>query len=464
MSEGPVPSNSVFDQIQWLNVPELAAFRSGRLANQIQHQTTVLWLLGYEREADPSLGLPAYRSSLIPWRDLKIAGRHAIADQRQRMTFEQQVDLAEDAWKKQFQRIWHFQLIEDQNEQIEVDRQRSIPEEDGPRLREIIASRCRLVLGSVDEIIHSLRDTLLTASDAELLGMFRLGQHVDRLVHPVPAFAELLTSDSDAFPRTAASTAPDQPATWEEFLHAAEESRLSCEGDDMGIKRQIWNSRLRSAPRRLPRNPLPSSLPSEEWWMELASLAVASGFSSSFLQQVQCERNDEVNSSQSAVQRIVDRIEAVVTQAPTGAAGSEDKSRGSNLTAQSKSSTDGCDQIPKDLVSEDPEERLEWTRFTSVGIEIQRELLQVRQPGSNRGETVPTRLSFNVLVYIAQKGGGYRSRAELESEWESLGGSSGGETSIDSCLVTVRKVLKKLGLKLDNKTNVGWRIEAATDA
>lgn len=115
MSEGPVPSNSVFDQIQWLNVPELAAFRSGRLANQIQHQTTVLWLLGYERKADPSLGLPAYSSSLIPWRDLKIAGRGAIADPRQRIAFEQQVEAAEDDWRKQFQRVWHIQLLEDQN-------------------------------------------------------------------------------------------------------------------------------------------------------------------------------------------------------------------------------------------------------------------------------------------------------------------------------------------------------------
>lgn len=322
MSEDPVPSNSVFDRFQWLSVPELAAFRSGRLANQIQHQTTVLWLLGYEGKADSSLGLPAYSSSLIPWRDLKIAGRHAIADQRQRMTFEQQVDIAEDAWKKQFQRIWHIQLLKDQNEQIEVDRQRSIPEEDGPSLREIIVTRCRLALGSVDEIIHSLQDTLLTACDAELLGMFQLGQHVDRLVHPVPAFAELLTSDSDALPRTAAGTASDQPATWGEFRQSADESQLSCEGDDTGTRRQIWNSPDRSTPWRLPRNPLPSSRPSDAWWAELASLAVASGLESSVLQQLQCVSDVDVNGSHSSSQRIVDRIEAVVTQSPTGATGS----------------------------------------------------------------------------------------------------------------------------------------------
>lgn len=464
MSEDPVPSNSVFDRFQWLSVPELAAFRSGRLANQIQHQTTVLWLLGYEGKADSSLGLPAYSSSLIPWRDLKIAGRHAIADQRQRMTFEQQVDIAEDAWKKQFQRIWHIQLLKDQNEQIEVDRQRSIPEEDGPSLREIIVTRCRLALGSVDAIIHSLRDTLLTACDAELLGMFRLGQHVDRLVHPVPAFAELLTSDSDALPRAAAGTASDQPATWGEFLQSADESQLSCEGDDTGTRRQIWNSPDRSTPWRLPRNPLPSSRPSDAWWAELASLAVASGLESSVLQQLQCVSDVDVNGSHSSSQRIVDRIEAVVTQSPTDATGSEDKSRGSNPTAQSKKLTDGVDQILKDLVSEDPEERLEWTRFKSVGIEIQRESQRVRRIGSDQVIGIRSRLNFKVLDYIAQKGLGFRSREELSSEWETLGGKSDGENSINSSLSAIRRALKTIGLKLDISNGVGWRIVEDSDS
>lgn len=172
----------------------------------------------------------------------------------------------------------------------------------------------------------------------------------------------------------------------------------------------------------------------------------------------------DVNGSHSSSQRIVDRIEAVVTQSPTDATGSEDKSRGSNPTAQSKKLTDGVDQILKDLVSEDPEERLEWTRFKSVGIEIQRESQRVRRIGSDQVIGIRSRLNFKVLDYIAQKGLGFRSREELSSEWETLGGKSDGENSINSSLSAIRRALKTIGLKLDISNGVGWRIVEDSDS
>lgn len=401
---------------------------------------------------------------MIPWRDLKIAGRHAIADQRQRMTFEQQVDIADYAWKKQFQRIWHIQLLKDQNEQIEVDRQRSIPEEDGPSLREIIVTRCRLALGSVDAIIHSLRDTLLTACDAELLGMFRLGQHVDRLVHPVPAFAELLTSDSDALPQQQRVPHPINPphgeSSYSQLMNPSCRARVTTreQGGRFGT---LPIDRLPGDCRAI-RGPVAHRMLGGR----NLRLLVASGLESSVLQQLQCVSDVDVNGSHSSSQRIVDRIEAVVTQSPTDATGSEDKSRGSNPTAQSKKLTDGVDQILKDLVSEDPEERLEWTRFKSVGIEIQRESQRVRRIGSDQVIGIRSLLKLQGAgLHRPKRGLGLRSREELSSEWETLGGKSDGEKlNQQQWPSAIRRALKTIGLKLDISNGVGWRIVEDSDS
>lgn len=441
MSQEPTsPPDLASDQFQWLSVPELAAFRSGRLANQIQHQTTVLWLLGYERKADPSLGLPAYSSSLIPWRDLKIAGRHAIADQRQRMTFEQQVDIAEDAWKKQFQRIWHIQLLKDQNEQIEVDRQRSISVEDGPTLREIIATRCRLALGSVDEIIHSLQDTLLTACDAELLGMFQLGQHVDRLVHPVPAFDELLTSDSDALPRTAAGTAPDQPATWGEFRQSADESQLSCEGDDTGTRMQIWNSPDRSTPCRLPRSPLPSSRPSDAWWAELASLAVAGGFDSSDIGQIQ------------DTAQLVDAHRIVV-----GVQNMIDSHFSETLTEPDPPPPPNHNNL-----GNPPNPTSEWEP-TPVGIEFNEHRREIRIAGCENATIVDSATVFRILRYMAQRGDRPTTKIELLDAWAAFNDNSPPESrsAVNNQITKIRRLLRPLGFDVpsrDRGRDCAWHI------
>jgi hypothetical protein len=434
------PPDLASDQFQWLSVPELAAFRSGRLANQIEHQTMVLWLLGDERKADPSLGLPAYRSSLIPWQEFKIAGRHAIADQRQRMTFEQKVDAAADDWRNQFQRVWHIQLLEDQNEQIEVDRQRSIPEEEGPTLQEIIATRCRLALGMVDEMVHGLLDTLLIACDPQLLGMFQLGQHVDGLVHPVPAFAELLTSDSDAFPRTAVSTAPDQPASWGEFLQAADESRLSSERDATQTRREIWNSCDRSHPRRLPRNPLPSSLPSNAWWTELASLAMASGMTSSDFGQIQ------------DTAPLVDAHRVVI-----GVQNMIDSHFSETLTEPDPTLLPNHNNL-----GNPPNPTSEWEP-TPAGIEFHEHRREIRIARGTEAIRVTSPTTFRVLRYMAQKGDSPTTKIELLDEWAAFNDNSPPESrsAVSNQIAKIRRLLHPLGFdvpNLDRGRDCAWRI------
>ena len=98
-----------------------------------------------------------------------------------------------------------------------------------------------------------------------------------------------------------------------------------------------------------------------------------------------------------------------------------------------------------------------WTK-TRCGIEFNRRLFQVRRTGTDLVVTPDKRMDFYVLEFIAIMGKGFRSRNELKSEWETLGGETDGENSIDGRLTAIRKVLKTLGMRLQNIPRVGWRV------
>jgi hypothetical protein len=105
-----------------------------------------------------------------------------------------------------------------------------------------------------------------------------------------------------------------------------------------------------------------------------------------------------------------------------------------------------------------PEAGVEWLRVKS-GLEFCKGTLQVRVIDSNEAVDVPSKLRFNLLLQLAQKGRKFTSRIELEEEWERLGGRDVGGKSIDSQLTRIRRVLEKFGKTLRNSPSIGWRIE-----
>ena len=467
MSEGHITQiDTAFDQYEWIKIPELAAFRCGRLANQIEHQTTVLWLHGREMRENPSLGLATYRSSQIPWRRLKLASRGAIPDERQRMDFEQTIDTAETYWRRQFGTCWHDEFCFEKNEEIEDERRRFESEPDGPFLPEIIANCCRSILGSVEEINRSVLDFFVTSLDSRHLEFFRLGQRVDRLLHPVPAYLELLPDDSTGTNResTTVETVSDRcgQSVWE-ILPDAEPTDIERGDRDESQTRRRRRPPIqcKCAPWRLPVQPLPCCLPSTEWWNDFASRALLCNIEPSVFRQSQEEPVIDHGDLRASIVRITNAIEVGITSCltavpvapPNGVSADTGKSESSNPLPKTPPVLTDADPPPSDSV---------WKK-TRGGIEFNREQFQVRRTGTDLVVSPKTRMDFNVLEFIAMRGAGYRSRKELESEWESLGGGTSGQNSIDSRLSAIRIVLKDLSLKLENKTNIGWRIAESSE-
>ncbi len=449
------------DQYEWIRVPTLAAFRCGRLLNQIEHQLTVLWLHGREEHSNSVLGLPAYISSQIPWRDLELASRGAIADERRRMAFEQTIDAAESDWKTQFQTVWHIRLLEDQNHQIEVDRIRYLREEEGPSLQEIVGRRCQFILGSVREINCSLFDFFVESLDSRNLEFFRLGQHVDRLVYSVPAFAELLQIEnqraSDDATLLEIGSPTDGQLAWGTLPDVDQvdgDRSEQHEHQDGRRPRLIPNE---SALWRLPRQPLPLCSPSDEWWHELACLAVTSGIDPANFRQCREGIEIDLNNVRASIVIIANSIETGICSCSAGVSGT-------GMATQSRPD-EGEPEMPTSIPPnasagskfQTPTGATSWNG-TRVGLEFNLDLFQVRRVGTDRAVTPKTRMDFNVLKYLAEGGGVFRSRLDLESGWEGFGGGSDGHTSIDSRLSAIRKDLSTLGMKLENKPGIGWRL------
>lgn len=101
----------------------------------------------------------------------------------------------------------------------------------------------------------------------------------------------------------------------------------------------------------------------------------------------------------------------------------------------------------------------EWEN-TSAGLDFDSGRQVVRNAAAERESEVDSQLDFKVLRHIARKGDRFTTRNELEDEWENYGGSSCGESSVDSRLTAVRRLAADLGLTLQNKRRVGWKLSS----
>ena len=465
MSEGHITQvDTVFDQYDWIKIPELAAFRCGRLANQIEHQTTVLWLHGREENANPSLGLAAYMNSQIPWLHLKRASRGVIPVEQQRMVFEQTIDTAEVGWISQFGKLWHSELCleeneEIENEEIENERRRFEHEEEQTSLREIIADRCRRILSSVDEINRSLFDFFVTSLAPHLLEFFRLGQHVDRLLHPVPAYAELLHIQTQrnpydsATPETESVTGIQQ--SWGSFLDVERiDSGLGDQDERLAGRRPPIMPR--ETPWRLPRQPLPYCLPSDEWWDEFACRAVSRGLSFPHLRNDLACFNASGEHVHIALHKLISHIEdglnACFPRTPLPPARHSPKTE--------VPPAEGKPVVP----DADP-----WVE-TPVGLDINQQAREIRISGSTTPVSIESPTTFNILAFLARKGTRYTTKVNLESNWKSFSGRDAPPTSrsgVNNQITKVKRVLEPLSFDIQRDGrghgNLRWRIVPPND-
>ena len=455
MSQGELsPFEVAINQFDWLLKPELAAFRCGRLVNQIENMTSVLWIVGGDRGANLELGLGAYMSSQIPWSELILASRGAIyTSERRRIEFASIVDEVKDEWNGVFECLWHHEECLDHNQQIEIDRQRRFLQEEGLSDEAIIANHCRDMLQRIVNPINSrIFGFFCDTIGSRELEFFRLGQHVDRLVRPVPAFQVMTQIESTCVSShiTAAEGGADNQ------LESDAPQRRVCLADESDSTTNRLNDPT-DAPWRLPRLPLPSTLPSAEWSRELRCRAVPCRIEPKIYQQYLVSQEIGLREVCRHATLIADSIElgvmryllADVVAAPPG---QSTASAGVSDTSDENTADTGARQN-----IDVPTPQVVWST-TRLGLEFREDTQQVRTGKEGTPFEVPTRLSFNLLRRLAKSEGRFTSKRDLEDEWMQLGGSSNGRASIHSQLTKVRKILRMLGKKLENRTNFGWRI------
>lgn len=432
------------NQYERLRVPELAALRCGQLLNQIEHQTTVLWLHGKEENANPSLGLAAYTSSRIPWRDLRLASRGVITDERQRMVFENIIATAEQDWTEYFQSRWHVRLLLDQNIQIEVDRLHYLAAEEGPSLSQIIVRACALVLDSVREITQSILSFFLSSLDSRYLEFFRLGQHVDHLVHPVPAFRELQTS-GPARQHTESMAAVTEPQSvgqpsWNQFPEAGRINIDMSSRTDLSPRDIVW---------RLPQIPLTPCVPAGTWWDEFLFRALSCGFSRKRLSLIRNRFESSGHQPVIAATILVNDLqEDIATDVSETQHRSDQPSGQCGGFAAEPHHTQGADS--------------DW-ELTSAGLEINERLQEIRVTGSTETVHISHSTTFKILVFLARRGEAYTRKTELVSKWSLFNPSrSPNARSVsNSQICKIKKILEGLSLGIHKEgqgDHLRWRI------
>lgn len=427
---------------EWARTPELAAYRCGKLTNQIQHKVQVLWLLG--DDLDVEADEPVFSSESIPWRALSLATRAVLSDERHRYEFEQAVNVAENEWRTRYGALEHHELLRNVNLQIEADRVGLETEDNAPSLATIIENRCRFLLGATYEVVGSLKGFIWSHLDSRNLEFFRLGELVDRLFHPVPAFAELKTQPLETGQFNATPTTSEGHADYDPWGLIDD-----CAGPEIAESASIH-----SAPWRLPRQPLPPSLPDEAWWEEFVVRARGCGLAIAQSDCLYTESEASAGTSQREVSQQVDMVEArmfeLLEVTPNHHA---------SITDLSDAEISGTNTQAEPNHTQEPD----WIP-TRVGLDFNLDQHQVRRRDTGAIETPRTAMDFNVLKYIAEKGGIFCSRGDLEENWEQLGGVSNGETSIDSRLHSVRELLRCFGMELENRPRVGWRVVGNNDS
>lgn len=165
--------------------PELTAWRCGRLVNQIEHRTQARYLC-WGRASTES---PDEEGSIgeIPWHDLRLAVRGLVSDERDRRLLEAAVADAAQDWCAAYGSRWHHESIYEQTIDIVDDFNSSECDCDFvsflARHFDDLLSR-----GGVTEIIRRLKTMMEAASNSRQLEIYLLARHVDRLIHPVPAY------------------------------------------------------------------------------------------------------------------------------------------------------------------------------------------------------------------------------------------------------------------------------------
>lgn len=95
---------------------------------------------------------------------------------------------------------------------------------------------------------------------------------------------------------------------------------------------------------------------------------------------------------------------------------------------------------------------------TPAGIEFHSGQSTIRVSSDGHETAIDSLLTFNVLKHIAMNGENYTTENELLKNWENFGGKRDGPASPNSRLTKVRNLLRPLGLTLENRTKIGWRI------
>ena len=118
--------------------------------------------------------------------------------------------------------------------------------------------------------------------------------------------------------------------------------------------------------------------------------------------------------------------------------------------------------IARDLQNE--EDTVNWSEASS-DLQFDEDRWMVRRASTGDKVGADTKMDFSVLKFIAEKGPRFTSRRDLEDNWQRLGGISDGGTAVDSRLNRIRtKLLYPLGLKLNNRLGVGWRVVDKEDS
>lgn len=383
-----------------LPLPERAAWCCGRLVNEIEHRTQVLWFLGGESEdcnEDEETGeTTEHTLSGIPWTGLRLRVREVVDDEHRRGHLESRVAAAERQWSAQFGRLWHHELLHAFNPQVNDD---FVNQQDGS-LAEILNRRFALILDSVTEINHDLKLVIEAAMSSRQLGIYRAAALLDQLIHPVPAYRVMTVNQGFQQP---------VECGWESsFPNSAIEDRLAR---------------------------LPIVLPSveaelgDEWSQRLAQLDVASIDLTAFDDAATySKRRTVITELESAFHaRICSPVEA------------------GEQTTQTVSVVADCSEASTVVVSP-----------VGLGFDEGRQL--VRHEATGHWEEVDNRMTFNVLRSIAMRGSRFTTGCDLMEDWQTFGGRSDGETAVDSRMNKVRSVVSQLGMSVENRRGVGWRI------
>ncbi|MCB9953576.1 MAG: hypothetical protein H6824_21590 [Planctomycetaceae bacterium] len=351
---------------------------------------------------------------------------------------------AEIDWKTKFGTLQHHDLLHSLNAQIESDRIFWEAEEDPPSLAIIVANNCRYLSNVVDEIVGDLNRYIWSHLDSRKLEFLRLGELVDRLLHPTPAFQELIAEPQTGH-RISARPNLEVESEYDPWGASGSETRASAPS--------------RSTPWRLPRQPLVSSHPDEAWWDEFVIRARGCGMSEAVARSQSLLVEAACTNERTAICGLVDAIDHAVIDSYSELANQVLSDHESGQAAVDASTNSVTSHFPVSEVATS-----ESVSASCFGLVFREREMSIENSETGRTITVNSSLTFGILEVLANRGQRPTFKRDLEDLWRDFSGHDAPQSrsGISNRINKAKAEISKLGFTIISEgklKDLRWRIK-----